>query len=243
LGEAVHGNGIAGRLLRPAVNALVPARPTIITVLSGVAAGARMIIEPKSEKFYWTGAHEPAVQDQLLSSLKLGDVFWDLGAHIGFFTLIASRLVGPNGHVHAFEPHTENRGRLEQSLALNGTTNVSIHSEAFGSKPGPGRLRRSDSSLMWSLMSEKDTGDGELVECTTLDVMTERLGCPDMIKVDVEGAEWSVLQGGDSLLARNTVLIVVEFLSAASLDRAFEQWPAYQFAQLDDKNWVMSPKA
>ncbi len=242
LGEAVIGNRIAGRLLRPLVNAFVPSRPTEVTVLSGLAAGAHLIIEPKCEKFYWTGAYEPAVQDQLLSSLKLGDIFWDIGAHIGFFTLIASRLVGPTGRVHSFEPHTENRKRLEQSLALNRITNVAVHSEALGYEAGPGTLRRNDSSFMWSLARESDVAEGEPVECTTLDVTVERFGVPNMVKVDVEGVELSVLEGGASLLARNTVLLVVEFLTSASLNRAIERWHAYQFVRLDDKNWLMSPK-
>jgi FkbM family methyltransferase len=241
LGEVLKGDRFAGKLLRPLVNAFLPARPTPITVLSGPGAGGRLLIEPRVEKFYWTGAHEPAVQDQLCLELKPGNTFWDVGAHIGFFTVIASRLVGQTGTVHAFEPHEANRKRLWKSLELSNINNVTVHREALGVDSGRRHLYPSGSSLMWSLVDGGGGGAGETVDCTTIDAMVRQLGAPNLMKVDVEGAECEVLEGGRYLLGQHSVRLIVEFLTSQGLERARSRWPNYRFRKLDDQNWLMIP--
>ncbi len=91
------------RLIRPLVTRLLPDEPTAVTLRSGVGAGLRLVIDPQTEKFLWAGDHEVAVQHELAATLRPGMVFWDEGAHAGFFS-IAGRLVGERGWVHAFEP-------------------------------------------------------------------------------------------------------------------------------------------
>ncbi len=93
-----------GRTLRPIANRLLPNRPIPVTVLSGPAKGLRLVIDPRNEKSFWTGAHEPETLSVMAQFLRPGSVFWDVGSHIGMHALFASRCVGPDGHVHAFEP-------------------------------------------------------------------------------------------------------------------------------------------
>ncbi|MHB8643448.1 MAG: hypothetical protein ACYDA3_11265, partial [Gaiellaceae bacterium] len=69
------------RMLARLVNPLVPANETTVTIRSGPAAGMRIAIDPRREKFYWTGAYELEVQRALVRVLRPGMRFWDIGAH------------------------------------------------------------------------------------------------------------------------------------------------------------------
>jgi len=236
----VYGDRPLGRLLRPVVNRLLPANPRAVRVLSGVGTGVRLVIEPRNEKFYWTGAHEPVVQQQLQRLLRPGSTFWDVGAHIGFFSLIASRIVGPQGHVHAFEPLPENMVRLQQSLALNeNTRNVAVHPWAVADVVGEAPLYRNGVSPLASLMAGQ--GMPTIVHCVTLDIVADEFGLPDLIKVDVEGAEARVLVGARRLLAQRPLPLIMEFLTAAALADAQTRLPGYRCMPLDDKNWLLTP--
>src|SRR5437867_2716062 len=88
---------LAARIARPLVNHLLPSGPVEIVVRSGPGQGLRLIADPLTEKYYWTGSYERAVQASLVSILQSGSTFWDVGAHVGFFTLIAARLIGAEG--------------------------------------------------------------------------------------------------------------------------------------------------
>ena len=99
LAARFRNGALVTRALRPLVNRLLPGRAAWIVVRSGPARGLRLLIEPKTEKFYWTGAHEVAVQQTIADLLKPGMTFWDVGAHIGFFSLLASRRVGARSAV------------------------------------------------------------------------------------------------------------------------------------------------
>jgi FkbM family methyltransferase len=236
----VYGDRPLGRLLRPVANRVLPAAPRSVRVLSGVGCGIRLVIEPRAEKFYWTGAHEPAVQQQLVRLLRPGSTFWDVGAHIGFFSLIASRIVGHEGRVHAFEPLPENIARLERSLALNeGSANVAIHPWAVADVVGEVPLYPDVSSLMGGLIG--GPGVSIVVRGVTLDALANDLGLPDLIKVDVEGAESRVLAGGKQLLAQHSVPLIMEFLASAALEDARVRLPDHRFSPLDNTNWLVTP--
>jgi FkbM family methyltransferase len=198
-----------------------------------------LVIEPRLEKFYWTGAHEPEVQQALRRCLRPGATFWDVGAHIGFFSLIASRLVGPDGQVHAFEPLPANVTRLRESLALNASAgNVTLHPWAIAATPGQAPLQQSQSSLMGTLRETASVGT-TLVTCVTLDAMAETLGRPDLIKIDVEGTEDEVLAGGRQLLEHGVPTLIVELLSTEAVTRARTALPQYGFIRLDATNWLL----
>src|SRR6202165_5788560 len=95
----LRDNERAKRALRPLLNRLLPSRPPCVVVRSGPADGMRLLIYPKNEKYYWTGWHERPVQEALQRLLRPGMTFWDVGAHIGFFSCLAGRLVGTDGRV------------------------------------------------------------------------------------------------------------------------------------------------
>ena len=140
-----------------------------------------------------------------VSALRPGDVVYDVGAHIGTYTLVALDRIGPAGRVIAYEPHALTGRYLLQHVQWNGgSDNVVIRSVCCGAREGtanfyclPGRTEGTHGLLPVHGFDET------VVDVTTLDAEVGRLGAiPTVIKIDVEGAEWDVLQGAEQTLRR-----------------------------------------
>jgi hypothetical protein len=119
------------RAFRPLANRVLSREPITVRVRGGRAEDLRLVIDPQSEKFLWSGIHEPHVDEVLARELKTGMRFWDVGAHVGYFALQASRLVGPDGLVVAFEPIEENAARLRRNVDLNSAAHVVVIGEGW----------------------------------------------------------------------------------------------------------------
>jgi FkbM family methyltransferase len=151
------------------------------------------------------GVYEFAVSELVRRYLKPADVFVDVGANIGYYTIIAGAIVGQSGLVHAFEPSSRVRARLERNVALNGMSHVSIHREAVSSDSGTVRLIESADGKNDGLAYVTASGDAvgtevRSVRLDELDALQRRV--PALIKVDVEGSEPAVFRGATSLLDR-----------------------------------------
>ena len=207
-------------------------------VLRGPARGIRV---PLTEPRYLLGSYERPVQAVLAAHLRPGDVFWDVGAHVGFFTLLGSRLVGAGGRVHAFEPLPRNLRLLEAALAANRSTNVQVHELAVTSSTGTATLRGHRSSAMWSLMENEGTDERLTTPTTTLDDLLGSLEPPHVLKVDVEGVEYEVMRGGTLFLTEHRPLLVVEFFPS-SVPYARRLLPFYVFEELGGGHWLGRPR-
>lgn len=234
----------AARLARPLVDRLLPAGIEEVTIRGGRAAGLRIAIEPRHEKYYWTGTYEEPVQEELVRLLAAGGTYWDVGAHAGFFTLLAARTVGARGHVHAFEPMSANRARLDATIRANGLANVTVHAEAVAGEPGGARqLLGHASTSMWSLVPDgaAAAGDGrrsETIACRTLDSLAAEIGPPTVVKLDVEGAEVDALRGGERLLRERRPTLLLEFSSAAHHRAAMPLLAGYRLRSLGPRHDV-----
>jgi FkbM family methyltransferase len=131
-----------------------------------------------------------------------GDVVVDAGAHYGFYTLCASRLVGADGMILSFEPHPKNYDRFLTNLYSNGIKNVVALNKALGECDKPIKLYISSHSERHSTSftlnpSTRYSGNYVYVESARLDTVVDELGIKrvDLIKIDVEGAELSILKG------------------------------------------------
>ena len=227
------------KLLRPLINRLLPEGYRPVTVRSGPAQGIRVLSNLDTRSTTGPGGtHEPHVQQALSQLLKPGMTFWDVGAHIGLFSLLASRAVSERGAVHAFEPQPDNRSRLHETIKLNGATNVSVHDFALSDITTDALLHAHQSSTMWSLVREQSAEDGIHVQCKTLDSVAEVLDPPNVIKIDVEGAELNVLQGGRRLLAQHRPILLVEFSNGVLLEEARNLLPFYTFEHLGGNHWL-----
>ncbi len=139
----------------------------------------------------------------------------DIGAHIGYYTLIAARGVGPNGKVYAFEPEVENYRWLQKNIEINGYQNVTTVSKAVAEKTGSLKLWLGNGSGTHSIYPEPGGSQkNELVEATTIDDFLKAEGWPPIgvIKIDAEGAEPQVFIGMQQLLKhQNKLKIIFEF--------------------------------
>ncbi len=230
----LRGDTRFARFIRPIINRALPDRAMPVVVLSGQAKGIHMLIKPRAEKFYWTGLHEEHTQKAIADILKSGMSYWDVGTHIGFFALLAGRIVGQTGHVHAFEPVPENLERLRSAISLNNFENITVHETAITASGGTILLRSHEFSTSWSLMEQRGHPEGITVSCETLDSLAQSLPLPDLIKIDVEGAEVDVLRGGIEILTNNCLLLFVEFHDRAALAEAQRLLPFYKFKLIAD---------
>ncbi|MFN2445117.1 MAG: FkbM family methyltransferase [Vicinamibacterales bacterium] len=232
------------RMLRTLVNRAVPAERIVVTVGSGGAEGLRLLIDPRCEKFYWTGGHEPHIQDALSARLRPGMRFWDVGSHIGYFALQAARIVGATGCVLAFEPMPGNGTRLRRNIELNAAENVTVVARAVAAQTGAMRIARTDagiaSTFTWTLEESPNDVERRMVDVTTLDAMVGEHGIPDLVKVDAEGTEVDVLRGAVTLRAAG-VPFLVEFTDDAKLREAESFMPEYDFVLLADNHYMVAP--
>lgn len=144
----------------------------------------------------------------LVRLLRPGDCFMDVGANLGFLTLTASKAVGPEGRVLAFEPNTELAARLDHTLRANGIGNVAIHANALGEDDGEAHL---DVTHHFGAGNLRGIG-GAAVEVLRGDHFTSGLAANVwvFVKLDVEGFELRVLKGLSSLLTRARTGFLVE---------------------------------
>ncbi len=141
----------------------------------------------------WIGSYEQTKQQIFNGALSPGFVVYDVGAHVGFYSLLASAGAGPTGRVYCFEPLPENVDYLRKHLRINQCVNCEVFEVAVTSMDGVARF---DSSRPRSMGWISETG-GLLVRTVRLDTLVEEKHIlpPNVIKIDVEGAELSVLEG------------------------------------------------
>jgi FkbM family methyltransferase len=167
--------------------------------------------------------------------------FWDVGAHIGFFSALAARLVAPGGRVHSFEPLPANRERLAQTVDLNGLADsVDIHGCAVAVRSGRAWLHAHGATTMWSLAG--DGSDGVEVDVRTLDDLVAQLGVPDIVKIDIEGVEIEALCAARRLLRAGHTVFVVECLSAEVSSRLEQAVPHYEAVQVSRTHLLLRPR-
>jgi FkbM family methyltransferase len=143
----------------------------------------------------------------------------DVGAHHGYFTLLASKLVGDKGKVFAFEPDPESYATLVKNIELNGYKNIAPLQKAVSDRSGKATLFQYDGSGVDSLLAPEHRSMGSrshksvVVDCISLDEFFEENKLAiDVIKIDVEGSEVLVLQGMKKILeTSNELKIFIEF--------------------------------
>lgn len=171
-------------------------------------------------RIYYLGAHERFTTKRILDSLPVGGVFFDVGANIGYFTVLAAKKVGPSGHVHAFEPMGRAYDKLVRHVELNQLHNVTSNKVVLTNQPcGPIVVAFQSSWRLYDRLDEP--AESESIATTTLDeyVASQRLTRVDALKIDVDGYEYKVMSGGKDLVKRFRPRIIIELgkstLSAA----------------------------
>ena len=187
--------------------------------------GVRMRLFLDSEVSYAIYAKDFEVNERKFHNafLKPGDIYIDVGANIGLFTLIAAQRVGKEGHVYAFEPTPTSYERLMANVRLNRFSNVTAYQIALSDTSGQVEMAVSLDGYDGRNSIATPTGgeqfSTELVRTTTLDQFVQEqnlTGNLTMVKIDVEGWETHVLAGGKkSLSASEAPVLQVEFAEEA----------------------------
>jgi FkbM family methyltransferase len=175
--------------------------------------GARMLVpipDPVAVSLYRYGAYDASTTAFLLHLVKPGDHVADVGAHVGYFTVLAGRLAGSDGRVAAFEPNEFSRAILRWNT--RSLPNVDVVGKAAGASAGRAELRvpTFGNSAYATLATDDRTGSTEVeawvsqpVERTSLDAYAAETGlCPTLVKLDVENEEESALDGMREIVAR-----------------------------------------
>lgn len=176
------------------------------------------------DDFKLMALHEDEILDQF--NPKSGDTVVDVGAHIGLYSLIAAKRVGPSGKVIAIEPDPENCTLLQRNIELNGLTNITIlQRAAFSSNSKlklylPGK-ERGFTKLSTIMATRAVTEDFIEVDADTLDHLMLLQGITEVnwIKIDVEGAELEVLKGATSTLSGSkNIALLIEVHNVNNMD-------------------------
>lgn len=162
-----------------------------------------------------SGVWEPRETQFLLDTLRPGDVFVDVGANIGYFSLLASRLVGPEGAVLAFEPEAANYELLEANSLLNGCDNIHSYQVALGEENSSGtiylnELNRGDHSLY---PPERGRSGQDITIVNGSKLISATHPRVNFIKIDTQGAECDVVRGLRELIAASArdLIMIIEF--------------------------------
>jgi FkbM family methyltransferase len=164
----------------------------------------RLITPLVAEYADWEGD----VHAFLRNSLTPGMTFVDIGANVGFFSVIASKLVGSSGRVVAVEPLARNIALLKANLWRHGCTNATIYPLAAYSHTGVANLLSNPDGGSGSWIEEEETAETSRVACARLD---DLLGADriDVMKIDIERSEHIAIQGAEDLIRRSQRLAVV----------------------------------
>jgi FkbM family methyltransferase len=182
---------------------LIP-RSFIIPILQGKLRGKKWVAG-SAVNSCWLGSYEYEKQSIFAESVAEGSIVFDIGAHVGFYTLLSSVLVGPKGRVFAFEPIDKNLFYLKKHLQLNQITNVSLIEAAVSDHNGFTYFAEGRTSSQGYISPKGNL----LVRTVCLDelYLKGEILVPDFIKIDVEGAEMSVLIGARSILEHSHPMI------------------------------------
>lgn len=208
----------------------------VLPILQGRLRGKKWI-KGSGVNSYWLGTYELEKQKLFQEVVKKGDVVFDIGGHVGFYTLLASKLIGKEGKVFAFEPLPRNIYYLKRHIEMNKNDNVYIIEAVVSDKNGfsdfkvpadsfSGRISNSSSELK--------------VKSVTIDILVcqEKLPTPNIIKIDVEGAEILVLRGASYILKkyRPNIFLAVHDEKSSRDCLNFLKRLGYNLRSLSEKN-------
>lgn len=214
----IYRIGPLARLVRSELNRAAPVGMSVIQVAAGAIAGLQVELDLHSEKDYWLGTYEIELQEALTRLVKPGMVAYDVGANIGYISLILASLAGPGGRVFAFEALPDNVRRLRKNLELNQMSDrVSVTPEAVIDRSGKvsflvgpsGGMGKAEGSA-----GRQDVAYQQAIQVSglALDEFVYQQGNPppQLVKMDIEGGEVLALPGMLRLIREARPLVLLE---------------------------------
>jgi len=232
--QAVYRIGPLARLIRRSLNRLAPTGLVEVKVAAGDLAGATILLDMQIDKDYWLGTYEPELQAALRELIPPKAVIFDVGANIGYVSLLLAKAAGEGGKVFAFEALPSNVEQLRRNLELNGMeSRVTVVACAVTQTPGPVRFLVHASGGMGKAAGSAGRIDNYQSEVTvpgiSLDAFVYSQGNPppQVVKMDIEGGEGMAVAGMHRLLTEMPPLILLELHGP---DASREVWNALRAA-------------
>lgn len=215
--------------LRRALNRAAPGGMSQVVVAAGELAGFNLLLDMQTEKDYWLGTYELELQAALHQLVKPGMSAYDVGANIGYISLMLARLVGETGRVFAFEALPSNAERWQANIALNGLSGrMQLFCGAVTDSTAPVRFLVHASGGMGKAVGsagrENAYQDEIQVPGISLDEFVFGQGNPPphVLKVDIEGGEVLAWPGMRRLLAEAHPSLVMELHGQESIQVTWE---------------------
>ena len=202
---AVHRIRFLDKALMSLYGSLI--KDKVISIEEGPMRGIKLAASQHTSHAHIKGSYEREVQNAIDNMVRVGDICYDLGASIGYMTLLMARKAK---HVYSFEPAPHAIAELQRHIAANGMQNVTIVPSPVSGGVRPARFCLTDAAY-GSGINETETRWPVLqLETTTLDLFARDHPVPDFLKMDVEGEEGAVLDGAHEMLARRKTSICCE---------------------------------
>ncbi len=196
----------ASKILRLPLSLIPP--ETELRILRGPLRGKKWL-KGAGPNAQWVGSYEVDRLREFAAAITPGDVVYDVGANVGIYSLLASSRVGSSGCVYAFEPLERNLHYLRRHIELNHVQNCTVLPSAVCNQQGTLAF----SAASWEPSMARLSPNGEIkVPATTLDtcIFEDKFRPPALLKIDVEGAEFEVLQGATRTLTEFHPTIFLE---------------------------------
>ena len=231
----INYQSFLGKILRLPLR-LIPKR-MVLPILQGRLRGKKWVVGA-GEHGYWLGSYEMNKRLAFEWEIEPSSVVYDIGANVGYFSLLASVLTGEKGKVYAFEPLPRNIEFLKKHIALNKLSNIQVFEAAVSNQSGDAFFDFGASTAMGHL---SDSG-GLRVRMASLDDLFSAgmLEPPDYIKLDVEGAEYDALRGAEEIIDKFQPVLFLDTHQRKAHQNTiqFLEQKHYHFEILDSKSSV-----
>lgn len=222
---------------RGVLKRLLPFRKPLAITLDGFKLYVRLDDWAVGARIAVKRTYEPLVTRTIQQFLHEGTVFVDVGANIGYYTMMAAARVGSTGKVIAFEPNPANCQLIQQSTALNAFRTIDLHPYAVSDRRGTAGFNDDDSN--GRVTREQDETPKYKVETVDLDTFLATEPRIDVLKMDIEGFEGRALQGMKVLLRQHMPIIISEF-NAGSMERISGVKPEAYLDQLRELGYTIA---
>ncbi len=229
--QAIYKIAPLATRIRRVLNRAAPEGITEVKVAGGDLQGMKLLIDMQTEKDYWLGTYEPELQSALHDLVRPGMILYDVGANIGYVSLLLAKAAGRGGHVYAFEALPSNLERLRGNLGLNhAAEQVTVVPGAVTGKSGKVHFLVHASGGMGKAAGSAGRSNEPYrteieVDGTSLDefVFDQGNPPPQVIKMDIEGGEVLALPGMRRLLREEHPLMLMELHGEESARAAWDE--------------------
>jgi FkbM family methyltransferase len=229
LKRAIYRTKPLAIIIRRGLNRAAPTGLTEVKVAAGDLEGYRIQLDMQIDKDYWLGTYEPELQAAIRDWVKQGSIVYDVGANIGYVSLLLAKAAGQHGHVYAFEALPDNADRWRKNIFLNGMeSRLSLYAGAVTNSSGTVQFLVHSSGGMGKAVGSAgrdDTYQKEInIPGISLDEFVYRQGNPkpQIIKIDIEGGEVLALPGMRRVLAEAKPILLMELHGPESSRVAWE---------------------